>query len=277
MRFDKKLPIIYKTAKEIDAIRESSLLVSKTLGLVAGEIRPGIKTAYLDKLAEDFIRDHHGIPAFKGHPSGSDAPPFPATLCLSINSEIVHGIPSNRELKDGDIISVDCGVIKDDFYGDHAYTFSVGEVEAGVLKLLKVTKECLYLGIEQMQIGKRIGDISFAIQQHAEKNGFTIVRELVGHGVGKMLHEGPEVPNFGKRGTGAAIQNGMVLAIEPMINLGKKDVKQLADGWTIVAADGKPSAHFEHDIAVVNGKPVILSTFDYVEEALAKNKNVMAV
>jgi len=277
MRFDKKLPIIYKTAKEIEAIRESALLVSKTLGLVASEIRPGITTEYLDKLAEEFIRDNKGIPAFKGHPGGVDSPPFPGTLCLSVNSEIVHGIPSKRELKDGDILSVDCGVIKDDFYGDHAYTFPVGEVTPEVMKLLKVTKECLYLGIEQMQVGKRVGDISYAIQQHAEKNGFTIVRELVGHGVGKMLHEGPEVPNFGKRGTGPVLQNGIVLAIEPMINLGKKDVKQLADGWTIVAADGKPSAHFEHDIAIVNGKAEILSTFEYIHAALEKNKNVIAI
>jgi methionyl aminopeptidase len=277
MRFDKKLPIIYKTAKEIEAIRESALLVSKTLGLVASEIRPGITTEYLDKLAEEFIRDNKGIPAFKGHPGGADSPPFPGTLCLSVNSEIVHGIPSKRELKDGDILSVDCGVIKDDFYGDHAYTFPVGEVTPEVMKLLKVTKECLYLGIEQMQVGKRVGDISYAIQQHAEKNGFTIVRELVGHGVGKMLHEGPEVPNFGKRGTGPVLQNGIVLAIEPMINLGKKDVKQLADGWTIVAADGKPSAHFEHDIAIVNGKAEILSTFEYIHAALEKNKNVIAI
>ncbi|SFE48569.1 type I methionyl aminopeptidase [Thermoflexibacter ruber] len=277
MRFDKKLPIIYKTAKEIEAIRESALLVSKTLGLIASEIRPGITTEYLDKLAEEFIRDNHGIPAFKGHPSGSDAPPFPGTLCLSVNSEIVHGIPSKRELRDGDVLSVDCGVIKNDFYGDHAYTFPVGEVKPEVMKLLKVTKECLYLGIEQMQVGKRVGDISYAIQQHAEKNGFTIVRELVGHGVGKMLHEGPEVPNFGKRGTGPVLQNGVVLAIEPMINLGKKDVKQLADGWTIVAADGKPSAHFEHDIAIINGKAQILSTFDYIDAALEKNRNAVAI
>ncbi|TAH19258.1 MAG: type I methionyl aminopeptidase [Cytophagales bacterium] len=276
MGFNKeKLPIFYKTKDEIEAIRESSLLVSKTLGLVASHIRAGVTTAYLDKIAEEFIRDNKGVPAFKGYEGGPDSPPFPATLCMSLNEQVVHGFPNDRELQDGDILSVDCGVVKNGFYGDHAYTFPIGQVRADVLKLLKVTKECLYLGIEQAAVGKRIGDIGFAIQQHAEKNGFTIVRELVGHGVGKMLHEAPELPNYGKRGKGTQLQNGLVLAIEPMINFGKKDVKQLADGWTIVTADGKPSAHFEHDVAIINGKPVILSTFDYVEEALAKNKNIL--
>ncbi len=278
MGFEKeKLPIFYKTSSEIEAIREAALLVSKTLGLVASEIRAGVTTAHLDKMAEEFIRDNGGTPAFKGYEVADDTPPFPATLCMSVNEEVVHGIPSNRELKDGDILTVDCGVIKNGFYGDHAYTFPIGQVRQDVLKLLKVTKECLYLGIEQATIGKRVGDISFAIQQHAEKNGFTIVRELVGHGVGKMLHEAPELPNYGKRGKGILLQNGLVLAIEPMINFGKKDVRQLSDGWTIVTLDSKPSAHYEHNIAIVNGKPVILSTFDYVDAALAKNQNAVAV
>jgi methionyl aminopeptidase len=272
-----KLPIFYKTSSEIEAIRESALLVSKTLGLVASEIRPGITTARLDKLAEEFIRDNGAVSAFKGYQMDEDSTPFPATLCLSVNEQVVHGFPTNKELREGDILSVDCGVLKDGFYGDHAYTFPIGEVKPEAMKLLKVTKECLYLGIEQAATGKRIGDISFAIQQHAEKNGFTIVRELVGHGVGKMLHEAPELPNYGKRGKGHLLQNGLVLAIEPMINMGKKDVKQLADGWTIVTIDGKPSAHFEHDIAIINGKPVILSTFDYVEKALEKNRNAMTI
>lgn len=272
-----KLPIFYKTASEIEAIRESALLVSKTLGVVASEIRPGITTARLDRLAEEFIRDNGAVSAFKGYLMDEDSTPFPATLCLSVNEQVVHGFPTTKELREGDILSVDCGVLKDGFYGDHAYTFPIGEVKPEVMKLLKVTKECLYLGIEQATTGKRIGDISFAIQQHAEKNGFTIVRELVGHGVGKMLHEAPELPNYGKRGKGHLLQNGLVLAIEPMINMGKKDVKQLADGWTIVTMDSKPSAHFEHDIAIVNGKPVILSTFDYVEKALEKNRNAMAI
>jgi methionyl aminopeptidase len=196
-------------------------------------------------------------------------PDFPATLCISANEAVVHGIPGNRPLKDGDIISVDCGVKKNGFYGDHAYTFAVGEVKPEVQKLLDVTKECLYIGIQQMISGNRIGDISYAIQQHAEKHGYGVVRELVGHGLGKNMHEEPEVPNYGKRGDGPKIKEGLVLAIEPMINLGTKSIKQLNDGWTIVTVDGKPSAHFEHDVAVVDGKPEILSSFAFIEEALA--------
>jgi methionyl aminopeptidase len=182
---------------------------------------------------------------------------------------VVHGIPNNTPLKEGDIISVDCGVKKNGFYGDHAYTFAVGEIKPEVRKLLDVTKECLYIGIEQMVSGNRIGDISYAIQQHAEKHGYGVVRELVGHGLGKSMHEEPEVPNYGKRGDGPKIKEGLVLAIEPMINLGTKNIRQLNDGWTIITADGKPSAHFEHDVAVVNGKPEILSTFAFIEESLA--------
>lgn len=260
--------IYLKTKEEIELVRESALLVSKTLGLIAAEIKPGVTPIHLDKLAEEFIRDNGGVPAFKGY-QGSHGP-FPATLCISINEAVVHGIPGKNPLKEGDIISVDCGVKKNGFYGDHAYSFGVGEIKEELKKLLEVTKESLYKGIEQMVSGNRIGDISYAIQQHAEKHGYGVVRELVGHGLGKNLHEEPEVPNYGSRGNGPKIKEGMVLAIEPMINLGKKQIKQLNDGWSIVTADGLPSAHFEHDVAVINGKPEILSTFAYVEEALSK-------
>jgi methionyl aminopeptidase len=229
-------------------------------------IKPGITTLDLDKKAEEFIRDHGGIPSFKGYHG------FPATLCTSVNEEVVHGIPNNKELRDGDIISVDCGVILNGFHGDHAFSFTVGKVADEILKLLKITKESLYLGIEQAKAGNRIGDISFAIQNYVQSHGYSVVRELTGHGLGRNLHEDPAIPNYGKRGRGQVIKNGMVLAIEPMINLGKLDVRQLNDGWTIVTSDGLPSAHFEHDVAVIDGKPVILSTFDYLEEALAKNQ-----
>jgi methionyl aminopeptidase len=254
--------IYIKTREEIELMRESALTVSRALGIVAKEVKPGVTPKYLDKIAEEFIRDSGGVPAFKGYRG------FPATLCISINEAVVHGIPHDNPLKEGDIISVDCGVKKNGFYGDHAYSFAVGVVKPELQKLLDVTKESLYKGIEQCIAGNRIGDISFAIQQHAEKHGYGVVRELVGHGLGKSLHEDPEVPNYGKRGDGPKLKDGMVLAIEPMINLGKKNVKQLNDGWTIVTADGLPSAHFEHDVAIVDGKPELLSTFAYVEEAL---------
>lgn len=245
-------------------MRQSAQLVSKTLGMLATEIRPGITTLYLDNLAETYIRDHQAIPGFLGLYD------FPNSLCISVNEQVVHGIPNNRPLVDGDIVSIDCGVLKNGYYGDHAYTFAVGEISQEVKELLEVTKKSLYLGIEQMVSGNRIGDISFTIQKYTEKHGYGVVRELVGHGLGQEMHESPEVPNYGKRGRGAVIKNGLVLAIEPMINLGTRKVKQLNDGWTIVTADGKPSAHFEHNVAVVDGKPDILSTFDYIEEALIK-------
>lgn len=256
--------IHYKSIEEIELMRESALIVSKTLGLMAQEIKPGVTPLYLDKLAEEFIRDQGAVPGFLGLYD------FPNTLCMSLNEAVVHGIPNERPLQEGDIISIDCGAVKNGFYGDHAYTFEVGEVAPEVRKLLKVTKECLDLGIAQTRAGKRIGDISFAIQQHAEEHGYGVVRELVGHGLGKKMHESPEVPNYGKRGRGPVIKNGLVLAIEPMINLGTRRVKQLSDGWTIITADRRPSAHFEHDVAVVNGEPEVLSTFKYVEEALAQ-------
>ena len=262
--------IYLKTRDEIELMRESALMVSNTLAIIAREVKPGVEPIYLDKLAEEYIRDNGGIPAFKGY--GSPKNPFPATLCISINEAVVHGIPTKNPLKDGDIISVDCGVKKNGYFGDHAYTFAVGEVTPEVQKLIDVTKESLYKGIEQMVSGNRIGDISFAIQQYAEKNGFGVVRELVGHGLGKKLHEEPEVPNYGKRGDGPKLKEGMVLAIEPMINMGTKNIRQLNDGWTIVTADNKPSAHFEHDVAVVNGKAEILSSYTLIEEALALRK-----
>ena len=261
--------IYLKNREEIELMREAALTVSRTLGLIAREIRPGAIPLHLDRLAEEFIRDHGGVPAFKGYKGGRGVPDFPATLCISINEAVVHGIPGKTPLKEGDIVSVDCGVKKNGFYGDHAYTFAVGEISAAAQKLIDVTKESLYLGIQQMISGNRIGDISYAIQQHAEKNGFGVVRELVGHGLGKSMHEEPEVPNYGKRGDGPKMKEGLVLAIEPMINMGTKNIRQLNDGWTIVTADGKPSAHFEHDVAIVDGKPEILSSYAYIEEALA--------
>lgn len=254
--------IIYKTREEIEIMRESAQLVSRTLGMLAKEIKPGVTPLQLDRLAEEFLRDHGGVPGFLGFGG------FPNTLCTSVNEMVVHGIPNDHALQEGDIISVDCGVVLNGYYGDHAYTFEVGEVDPKVHQLLEVTKESLYLGIEQMKVGNRLEDIGFAIQQHAEKHGYGVVRELVGHGIGKTMHEDPQVPNYGKKGRGKKLQEGLVLAIEPMINLGTHRVKQLRDGWSIVTSDGLPSAHFEHDVAIVDGKPDILSTFDYIYEAL---------
>ncbi len=254
--------IYIKTREEIELMRDAALAVSRTLGMLAKEIKPGVTSLYLDRLAEEYIRDHGGEPAFKGLYG------FPNTLCMSLNEAVVHGIPTDTPLREGDIISVDCGVKKHGFYGDHAYTFAVGEVRPEVQRLLDVTKECLYLGIDQFKRGNRVGDISYAIQAHAEKNGYGVVRELVGHGLGKKMHEDPEVPNYGKRGDGPKLRDGMVLAIEPMINMGKKGIRQLNDGWTILTADGLPSAHFEHDVALIDGKPEILSTYQFIEEAL---------
>lgn len=253
-----------KTREEIELMRKSALLVSKTLGLMAELLEPGVTTLELDKKAEEYIRDNGGVPGFLGLYD------FPNTLCMSPNEQVVHGYPSKTPLKEGDIISIDCGVKMNGFYGDHAYTFAVGEVSEEVKKLLTVTKESLYMGIAECKAGNRIGDIGYAIQEHAEKNGYGVVRELVGHGLGKEMHESPEVPNFGRRGRGSKLKEGMVLAIEPMINMGTRAIRQLADGWSIVTSDGKYSAHFEHDVAIVDGKPDILSTFDYVEEALQK-------
>jgi methionyl aminopeptidase len=258
--------IIYKTEEEIELIRKSSLLVGKTLAEVAKIIKPGVTSLDLDKVAEEFIRDNGAIPGFLGMYD------FPNTLCTSANDAVVHGIPNNIPLKDGDIISVDCGVLMNGFYGDVAYTFEVGEVKPEIKKLLEVTKECLKRAIEQAVVGNRIGDIGFAVQNHAEENGYGVVRELVGHGLGRDLHEEPQVPNYGKRGNGLQLKEGMVIAIEPMINLGKRNVKEHEDGSTIVTVDGLVSAHFEHDVAIRKGKAEILSTHEYVEEVL-RNKN----
>lgn len=254
-----------KSEEEIEIQRESSLLVGKTLAEVAKHIRPGVKTAALDRIAEEFIRDHGAIPGFKGY-SG-----FPATLCISVNEQVVHGIPGEQLLNDGDIVSVDCGVLKNGFYGDSAYTFAVGEVDQETLLLVERTKQSLYLGIEQAVAGKRVGDIGYAIQTYTEKFGYGVVRELVGHGVGRKLHERPEVPNYGKQGNGPKLTLGMVIAIEPMINLGTRHISQSADGWTIKTSDRKPSAHFEHTVAVRNDKADILSSFEWIE-AVLKNK-----
>jgi methionyl aminopeptidase len=251
-----------KTDEEVELLRESSLLVGKTLAAVAQRIRPGVTTLELDAVAEEFIRDHGAEPGFKGYGG------FPNSLCTSVNEAVVHGIPNDRPLEEGDIVSIDCGVLKNEFYGDSAYTFAVGTIDPEVQQLLDVTKECLRLAIEQAVVGKRIGDIGFACQQYAEKHGYGVVRELVGHGLGRSLHEAPEVPNYGRRGNGPRLMDGMVLAIEPMINLGRKEVLHLDDGWTIVTADRKFSAHFEHDIVVRPGQADVLSSFDEIEKVL---------
>ena len=256
--------IICKTREEIEIMRRAALVVSRTLGAVAEKVGPGVTPLELDTLAEQCIRDQGAIPGFLGLYD------FPNTLCISVNEMVVHGIPNDKPLKEGDIISVDCGAILDGFYGDHAYTFMVGEVKPEVKKLLEITKESLYLGIEQCKAENRIGDIGFAIQLHAERHGYGVVRELVGHGIGREMHEEPQVPNYGRQGRGTKLMDGVVLAIEPMINMGTHKVKQLKDGWSIVTQDRKPSAHFEHDVAIVDGKPDILSTFDFVEDALRK-------
>jgi methionyl aminopeptidase len=264
MSFLEKIMIKYKTPQEIEIMREAAQIVSRTLGLVAKHMKPGVTPKFLDQLAEDYIRSQNAIPGFLGLYG------CPSTLLISVNEQVVHGLPTDRPFQDGDIVSVDCGSVYKGYYGDHAYTFEIGDVKPEVKKLLEVTKECLYLGIAQATIGNRIEDIGWAIQQHAEKHGYGVVRDLVGHGLGKELHEEPQVPNYGRRGRGKKIQNGLTIAIEPMINMGTEKVKTLDDQWTIVTADGQPSAHFEHDIAVVDGEPVILSTFDFIYEALGK-------
>lgn len=258
---------LIKSSEEIELIRESALLVSKTLGMLAKEIKPGISTLKLDSLAENFIRDNDAEPGFLGLYD------FPNTLCVSPNDQVVHGIPNEKEIENGDILSIDCGVLKNGYFGDHAYTFEVGEVESNVKQLLTVAKESLYLGIQQFKLGNRVGDVGFAIQNHNELNGYGVVRELVGHGIGKEIHEKPEMPNYGRKGTGKKFKDGMVVAIEPMINLGTSRINQLNDGWTILTKDGKPSVHFEHNIAIIDGKPRLLSTFDYIYESLGINSN----
>jgi methionyl aminopeptidase len=255
--------IFYKTGEEIERIKRSCVLVGKTLAEVAKIIKPGVTTLDLDKVAEEFIRDNKAVPGFLGYGG------FPNTLCTSVNSAVVHGIPNDKPLVDGDIVSVDCGVLLDEFYGDSAYTFEVGEVSDEIKKLLRITKESLVLAVEQTRSGNRIGDIGFVVQNHAESNGYGVVRELVGHGLGRSLHEKPEVPNYGKKGRGHKMKPGLVLAIEPMINLGKKEITQLDDGWTILTKDNLPSAHFEHDVAISrDGLPEVLSSFEEIEKVI---------
>ena len=267
MRIMDSKKIILKSFEEIELMRESAQLVSKTLGLLAKEIKPGITTLYLDKIAEEFIRDNDAEPGFLGMYD------FPNTLCVSPNYEVVHGIPNKKPLEDGDIISIDCGVLKNGFYGDHAYTFKIGEVTNEIQKLLNTALDSLYLGISEFKEGNRVGDISYAIQKHNESYGYGVVRELVGHGLGKNLHESPEIPNFGKKANGKKFVNGMVIAIEPMINMGTEKVNFLNDGWTVETADKLPSVHFEHDVAMIEGKPVLLSTFDFIYDALGIKSN----
>lgn len=257
---------LIKSIEEIELIRISSLLVGKTLAEVARHIKPGITTSHLDMIAEEFIRDNGAVPGFKGYGG------FPGTLCTSVNDQVVHGIPGNYELRDGDVLSVDCGVKKDGYFGDSAFTFTIGEVSEEISKLLQRTRESLYKGIEVAIAGNRTGDIGFSIQSYCESFGYGVVRDLVGHGLGSELHEKPEVPNYGRRGKGKELREGMVIAIEPMINLGVRKVYQDGDGWTIRTDDGKPSAHFEHDVVIRKGKAEILSTFDFIDEIL-NNKN----
>jgi methionyl aminopeptidase len=259
--------IVVKTKEEIELMRESALIVSKTLGEIAKAVKPGVTTLQLDKIAEEHIRDHGAIPGFLGLYD------FPNTLCMSPNDQVVHGIPNKTPLVEGDIISIDCGALKNGFYGDHAYTFAVGNIDSETEKLLQVTKESLYVGIREFKANNRVGDVGFAIQKYCEDHGYGVVRELVGHGLGSKMHEDPEMPNYGKRGRGKKFIDGMVVAIEPMINMGTHRIKQHRDGWTITTLDNKPSAHFEHDVALIDGKPELLSTFAYIYEALGIESN----
>lgn len=260
--------IIYKTKEEVEYIRISSLLVGEALAEVAKVIRPGVTTLELDNVAEDYIRSNNAVPAFKGYKG------FPGSLCVSVNAEVVHGIPGKRVLKEGDIVSVDCGVIKNGWFGDSAYTFAVGEIKEEDAQLLNITRQCLMEGIKHAIQGNRVGDISAAIQLLAEKNGYGVVRELVGHGIGRSLHEKPEVPNYGKRGQGAVLKKGLVIAIEPMINQGKKGIKFHDDNWTVTTIDMKPSAHYEHTVAITDNEPDVLSSFEKIEKAIEQNQNL---
>lgn len=264
--------IYYKTEEQVEAIRKSCLIVSRVLELVGSTIKPGVTGKEIDRKAEELILDSKGVPGFKGYRG------FPATLCISPNEGVVHGIPTNKPFKDGDVVSVDCGVILNGYYGDAAYTFAVGDVPEKVMELLYVTRESLYKGIENAVVGKRIGDISHAIQNYVEKeHQYGVVRELVGHGVGRNLHEEPEVPNYGKRGKGVKLQNGLVIAIEPMVNMGTRQVMQSSDGWTIISRDYSPSAHYEHTVVVRKNQADILSNHSFVEEAIKNNPNVKEV
>ena len=256
--------IYLKTDEEVELIRESNLLVARTLAEVGKNIKPGVTTLQLDRIAEDFIRSNGGIPSFLGYAG------FPNSICTSVNEQVVHGIPSNKPLKEGDIVSVDCGALKDGFHGDSCYTFCVGSVSSEVMKLLKTTKTALYKGIDAAVAGARLGNIGNAIQTYCEGNGFSVVREFVGHGIGHDMHEEPMVPNYGRMGSGMKLRDGMVIAIEPMICSGKRNVYMKEDGWTVVTSDGKCAAHYEHTLVVRRGKAEILSSFEYVEQVLGK-------
>ncbi len=252
--------IHYKTEEEIELLRENNLLVSNTLAEVGRHIAPGVSTLELDRIAEEFIRDHGAVPGFLGYQG------FPNSLCVSVNEQVVHGIPSAQQvLKEGDIVSIDCGTLMKGFYGDTAYTFAVGDIDPEVRKLLDVTKEALYKGVAQVKVGNRIGDVSHAVQEHAESNGFSVVRELVGHGLGRNMHESPEVPNYGAKGRGPLLKEGMVICIEPMINMGTRQIVFEKDGWTVRTKDRKPSAHFEFAVAVTGNGADVLSTFEFIE------------
>ena len=262
--------IFLKTDDEIELLRKSNILVGKTLAEVAKVIRPGVTTGELDKVADEFIRDNVAIPTFKGFPNQYGSP-FPASICTSVNEQVVHGIPGDVVLKEGDIVSVDCGTYMNGFCGDSAYTFCVGEVSEEVRELLRTTKEALYIGIRNAVQGKRLGDIGYAIQQHCESHSYGVVREFVGHGIGKEMHEDPQVPNYGRRGYGTMLKKGLCIAIEPMITLGNRQIVMESDGWTVRTKDCKCAAHFEHTIAVTGGEADVLSTFKYIEEVLGNN------
>lgn len=259
--------VYLKTDEEVELLRAANLLVGRTLAELAKVIAPGVTTRQLDTIAETYIRDNGAVPTFKGFPNPYGSP-FPASLCTSVNNQVVHGIPDDRPLENGDIVSVDCGTLLKGYCGDSCYTFKVGEVSAEVSALLDVTKESLYKGIEQAVVGHRIGDISYAVQNHCESHAYGVVREFVGHGIGKEMHEDPQVPNYGKRGNGMLLKNGLCIAIEPMITMGKRDVGLLGDHWTVVTRDGKPAAHFEHTVCVRKGKADILSSFEEIESVL---------
>ncbi|WP_185861966.1 type I methionyl aminopeptidase [Blattabacterium cuenoti] len=254
-----------KTIEEIILIKKSAFLASKTLGMLAKEVKPGVNTLYLDKLAESFIRDNGGIPAFLGLYD------FPNTLCVSPNYQVVHGIPNQFSLREGDILSIDCGVYMNGFYGEHAYTFEVGNVSKKIRKFLNCSKKSLYIGISKCKSGNSIGDIGFSIQSYIEKNGYNVVKDMVGHGIGKKMHEEPQIPNFGKKGDGIKLKNGFVLSIEPMVNIGSSKIVFHKDGWTVTTLDKKKSAHYEHNVAIVDGYPCLLSTFRYIYEKLNIN------
>jgi methionyl aminopeptidase len=262
--------IYLKTEDEINLLRNANQLVGQTLAEVAKIVKPGVTTQQLDTLAEQFIRDHGAVPTFKGFPNPYGSP-FPASLCTSVNGVVVHGIPNDEPLKEGDIVSVDCGVLLDGFNGDSCYTFCVGQVSEEIKQLLRVTKESLYKAIDQAIVGRRIGDISYAVQSHCEQYGYGVVKEFVGHGIGREMHEDPQVPNYGRQGTGKQLKNGLCIAIEPMITLGSPEIQLMEDRWSVITRDRKPAAHFEHTIAIHHGKAEILSSFEGIEEVERQN------